>query len=326
MKRASDVMTRTIAGVPPQTSVAQVASMMRDLNIGDVLVLEDGKLRGIVTDRDLTIHVLTNGAKSDAPVERYMTTDVVTGAPDWTLEHVADVMGKNQIRRLPIVEHDQVMGIVSLGDVAVHTSKRDTVATSLKNISEVTRTNFNMATPLTKFFALAIPVALGAAVLLFANTKSGKRVRRQIESSDLGDQARAIMNDAVRALQDPKTRQAALDALESTGVPERTRQLIQNSTHTLQDPRTRQAALDAFESTGLPEKTRQLLQDSTRVLQDSQSRAGTAARERVMQFADDTRHQARHLQKQMNSQKQDSLQKQVMRRFQKPKPKRFIFA
>jgi CBS domain-containing protein len=294
MKRAYDVMTRALAAVPPKTPVAQVASMMRDLNIGDVLVLEDGKLRGIVTDRDLTINVLTNGAKSDAPIERYMTTDVVTGSPDWSLEQVADVMGKNQIRRLPIVEEEQVVGIVSLGDVALHTPKRDTVANSLKNISDSARARFDLATPMTKFAAIAIPIALGAVVLVAANTKSGKRVRQQIQSGEASEQARAAINDAVKTLQDPKTRQAALDALEATGLPDRTRQLIQ---------------------------------ESTRALQDAQSRAVPAARDRVMQFADDTqqltRRQAKQLQKQINNQ---DLPQELTRRFQKQKPKRFIFA
>lgn len=294
MKRAYDVMTRALAAVPPNTPVAQVASMMRDLNIGDVLVLEDGKLRGIVTDRDLTINVLTNGAKSDAPVERYMTTDVVTGAPDWSLEQIADVMGKNQIRRLPIVEEEQVVGIVSLGDVALHTPKRDTVANSLKNISDSARARFNLATPLTKFATIAIPIALGAVVLVAANTKSGKRVRQQIQSGEASEQVRAAINEAVKTLQDPRTRQAALDALESTGLPDRTRQLIQ---------------------------------ESTRVLQETQSRAVPAARERVMEFADDTqemtRRQAKQMQKQINEQQ---LPKELTRRFQKQKPRRFIFA
>jgi len=279
--KAYDVMTRALASVPPQTPVAKVASMMRDLNIGDVLVMDEGKLRGIVTDRDLTINVLTNGAKSDAPVERYMSTDVVTGAPDWSLAQVADVMGKHQIRRLPIVENDNVIGIVSLGDVALHTAQRETVAKSLKNISEVTRSAFDTATPLTKFVSIAIPVALGAAVLIFANTKSGQRVRKQIEATDFAEQTRGFLNETAHALQDPKTRQAALNALAATG---------------------------------LPDKTREVLQDSLQSLQDSQSRAGTATRERVMQFADDTRRQAQH------------LPKQVTRRFQKQKPKRFLFA
>jgi len=353
MKRAYDIMTDSIASVSPQTPVSEVASIMRDLNIGDVLVLENQELRGIVTDRDLTINVLTNGAKSDAPIEYYMTTDVITGEADWSLEKVAEVMGNYQIRRLPIVENNRVVGIVSLGDLAVHLPKRDTVATSLKNISEVTRTNFKTATPLTKFVTIAIPVALGAGVLIFANSQSGKRVRRQLQTGELGDQARAIVIAAVVALQDPKTRQAALDALESTGLPKRTRKLIKDSTRTLQDPKTRQAALDAlestglpkrtrqfvqdsaqtlqdpktrqaamdrFEETGLPDKTRQLLEESTRALQDAQARATTATRERVMQFAEDAQQQARHMKKQVH------LPTQVTRRLQKQKPKRFLFA
>jgi CBS domain-containing protein len=359
MKRAYDIMTDSIASVSPQTPVSQVASMMRDLNIGDVLVLENQELRGIVTDRDLTINVLTNGAKSDAPVEQYMSTNVITGEADWSLEKIADVMGNYQIRRLPIVENERVVGIVSLGDLALHLPKRDTVADSLKNISEVTRTNFRTASPLTKFATIAIPVALGAGVLLWAgNSKSGKRVRKQLETGELGNQARAIVMAAVVALQDPKTRQAALDALESTGLPTKTRKLIKESTRTLQDPKTRQAALEALESTGvpkrtrqfvkdsaqtlqdpktrqaamdridetgLPDKTRQLLEESTRVLSDAQARATTATRERVMQFADtaqqlaeDAQHQARHMQKQVH------LPKQLARRLQKQKPKRFF--
>jgi len=291
MLRAYDVMTRAVATATPQTPVSQVASMMRDLNIGDVLVLQDGKLQGIVTDRDLTIHVLTNGANANAPVERYMSKDVVTGAPDWSLEQVANVMGEHQIRRLPIVQDDSVIGIVSLGDVAVHTSKRETVADSLKNISEVTRTRFDHASPLTKILGLAIPVALTAAVLLYANSNSGKRVRKQLSESDLADQARAVVNDAVHALQDPRTRQAAFDALENTGLPEKTRQVIQEGVRSLQ---------------GSQQRANQVTQNA--------SREGARASEFAMHLAEQARHQAQQ------------LPHEVTQRFQKSKPKRFIFA
>lgn len=275
MLRAYDLMTRSVASATPKTPVSQVASLMRDLNIGDVLVIEEGKLRGIVTDRDLAIHVLTNGATSSSPVEKYMSTDVVTGAPDWSIEQMADVMGKHQVRRLPIVQDDTVVGIVSLGDLAVHAPKRETVGKSLKNISEATRTRFRQSSPLGKFVAIAVPVALGAAVIAFANTKSGQQVRKQLSNSDLAEQARRAINDAIETLQNPHTRQAALDALESTGLPERTRHVIQESVRTIQDPHTR---------------------------------------ERAMHIADQTRHQAMNL--------PDSF----VRRFQKPKPKRFFFA
>jgi len=291
MLRAYDIMTRAVATATPTTPVSQVATMMRDLNIGDVLVLEDGKLRGIVTDRDLAIHVLTNGANSSAPVERYMTTDIVTGSPDWSLEHVANVMGEHQVRRLPIVQDDNVVGIVSLGDVAVHTAKQETVANSLKNISQVTRTRFNQASPMTKVIGLLVPIGVGAAVLLFANSKSGQRVRKQLQESDLADQARSVISDAVHALQDPKTRQAALDALEATGLPEKTRQVIQEGVHVLSSSQTR-----ANQLTG------------------DLSKEGAHMSERAMHLAEQARKQAQQ------------LPEEVTHRFQKPKSKRFIFA
>jgi CBS domain-containing protein len=283
MVRAYDVMTRAVASVTPQTPVSQVATMMRDLNIGDVLVVEEGKLRGIVTDRDLTINVLTNGANAKAPVEPYMSTDVVTGSPDWSLEQVAQVMGERQIRRLPIVQGENVIGIVSLGDVAIHTPKRATAGDSLKNISESTRTRFSKAQPLTKVLTIAIPVAFAAGALLLANTNSGKRVRQQLSDSELAEQARNAVNDAVRALQDPKTRQAALDA---------------------------------FEATGLPEKTRVVMQDSVRALQHS----GARANQIVNDWSQDGAARANQLAAQAQHVPDD-----IVHRFQKPKPKRFIF-
>lgn len=322
MLHAYDVMNRSVATATPQTPVSQVAIMMRDLNIGDILVVEDGKLRGIVTDRDLTIHVLTNGADTKAPVEKYMTTDVVTGAPDWSLEHVADVMGKYQVRRLPIVQQDNVVGIVSLGDVAIHTTKRDTVANSLKNISETTRANWKAARPLTKAIGVLVPIGIGLAVVMFATSKQGKRMRQQLQESDLAEQAREVINDAVYALQDPRTRQAALEALAATGLPDKTRQLVQDSMHLLQDSQKRV-------SDGASEYVSQFADDTRNQAQqfatDARKQAQHLAkdtRKQALKFAENTRKNAENTAQQYAAQ----LPKAVKRRFQKNKPRRFFFA
>jgi len=309
-------MTRAIATATPSTPVSQVATMMRDLNIGDVLVLEDGKLRGIVTDRDLTINVLTNGANSSAPVENYMTTNIVTGSPDWSLEQVASVMGEHQIRRLPIVQDDNVIGIVSLGDVAVHTSKRDTVADSLKNISDTTRTRFGTARPMTKVIGLLVPIGIGAAVLLFANSKSGRRVRKQIQESDLADQARSVISEAVHVLQDPKTRQAALDALEATGLPERTRQVIQEGVHVVSSSKARADQLTgdlSKEGAHASERATHLVEQTRKQVEELPHEVNHATGG-AMHLAKKARKQAQH------------LPHEVTHRFQKSKSKRFIFA
>jgi hypothetical protein len=90
---------------------------------------------------------------------------------------------------------------------------------------------------------------LGAAVLVLANTQPGKQVRRQIENSELADQTRQAINDAIAALQDPKTREAALDALNPMGIPEKTGHLLHDGVRTLQDSRTRERAMQLADQT-----------------------------------------------------------------------------
>ena len=139
MAKAFEVMTRSLATCAPDARLNDVAALMRDRKIGSVLILKDGELQGIVTDRDLVIQAFTG--KDDplqSQVNKYMSAPVVTGEADWNLERVSEVMAKHQIRRLPIMEGGQLTGIVSLGDVALHEGKQKVVAKSLQAISEPT--------------------------------------------------------------------------------------------------------------------------------------------------------------------------------------------
>src|SRR5512141_114496 len=105
MPRISEIMTNELATVPPDTTVADVAAIMRDRDIGDVLVVEDGKLRGIITDRDLALQVLAEDHDpQSATVEDFMNKNVITGDATWNLDRAAKTMAKYQVRRLPVVE------------------------------------------------------------------------------------------------------------------------------------------------------------------------------------------------------------------------------
>lgn len=108
---------------------------------------------------------------------------------------------------------------------------------------------FNASSNIAKILTIAIPVALGAAVLVLANTQPGKQVRRQIENSEIAEQTLQAINDAIAALQDPKTRQAALDALNPTSIPEKTGHLLQDGVRTIQDSRTRERAMQLADET-----------------------------------------------------------------------------
>ena len=198
MSKANEVMTRALATCAPDASVAHVAAMMRDRDIGNMLVVEDGRLRGIVTDRDLALQALTG--KDDplqTPISKFMSTKVVTGEAGWSLEQVAKIMAKQQIRRLPIVQDGQLVGIVSLGDVARYEDRKDVVTKSLRAIS--TPIGLSASGRSKRGRAL-----LGLALAAFATTAmawltwnhSGQALRRQMAKSELYHTARHAVSAA----------------------------------------------------------------------------------------------------------------------------------
>lgn len=137
MTKAFELMTRAPATCAPDARVSDVAAIMRERNIGAVIVLSDGKPHGIVTDRDLAMRALGGGEEFwRAPVSRCMSAPLITGAADWSIERVSDVMARHQVRRLPIVEDGQLTGIISLGDLARHAGRKQTAVNVLRAISQ----------------------------------------------------------------------------------------------------------------------------------------------------------------------------------------------
>ncbi len=135
--KARDIMAGGLITCSPDAPVDQVAKVMRDRDTGDVLITNDGKLLGIVTDRDIAVRVAAAGNDPrEEPVRRYMSKHMVTGQADWNLDRVAKAMSKHQIRRLPIVENGMLVGIISLGDLALRDKNKAKVAKSLRAISE----------------------------------------------------------------------------------------------------------------------------------------------------------------------------------------------
>ena len=189
MLKAFEVMSRPLATCAPEVNVTDVAAMMRDRDIGDVLIVEDGKLRGIVTDRDLTLQALTGqDDPRQTPVSKYMSSKVVTGEPTWDLTQVSSVMAKHQIRRLPIVQDNKLVGIISLGDVARYEDQTHVVAKSLQAISEPLGISSFERLGRSGAFATVAALALAAlATTAFAWltwNQSGQALRKQISDSE----------------------------------------------------------------------------------------------------------------------------------------------
>ncbi|MET8473054.1 CBS domain-containing protein [Streptomyces sp. NPDC006422] len=116
-----DVMTQGVTAVPPDTPLSQAAQRMRDENIGDVLVCEGDRLLGVITDRDIALRVVADGADPrviDAGM--VCTPDPLCVGPDEESEHAAALMRRHAVRRLPVVSGGVPVGVVSMGDLARH--------------------------------------------------------------------------------------------------------------------------------------------------------------------------------------------------------------
>lgn len=115
-----DIMTSELVTVEPQASVASVARLMRDEDVGTVLVTEDGQLKCLVSDRDLVVRAFAEGVDPDeTTVIQAASGDLVTIGPDASIDHAVELMREHSVRRLPVVEGDEAVGIIALGDLAI---------------------------------------------------------------------------------------------------------------------------------------------------------------------------------------------------------------
>lgn len=117
----ADVMTTNVIGLPTGASVSEAAELMRDNGIGDVIVLDDGRVKGVITDRDLAIRVLAEHREpANTTVADVCSADVVSVSPDAPVTEAVSLMRDRAVRRLPVISSDgQAQGMISIGDLAM---------------------------------------------------------------------------------------------------------------------------------------------------------------------------------------------------------------
>lgn len=204
MQKAYEVMTRALAICTPETSVSLVAAAMRDRDIGNILVVEDGKLCGIVTDRDLALKALS-GADDPltTPVSKFMSKRLVTGQTDWSLAQVAEVMADNQIRRLPILQEGRLVGIISLGDVALHAEQKEVVHHSLQAISAPAEISaLGRAKPAGAWLGFSFAALATLLLAWFTWGQSGRARLQQISKSEFYHQAQHAAKQALNSAEE----------------------------------------------------------------------------------------------------------------------------
>jgi CBS domain-containing protein len=123
-----EIMTQNPVTLEATDSLTAAARTMRDANIGDVVVVEQGRVRGILTDRDIVVRALAEGRDpGQTSVGDVCSRELTLLSPADAIEDAVAIMRKKAIRRLPVVEHDHPVGIVSLGDLAVERDPESTL-------------------------------------------------------------------------------------------------------------------------------------------------------------------------------------------------------
>lgn len=136
-----DVMTTQVAVVGPDNTVMDACKLMQIHNVGALPVCQqDGKVVGILTDRDIVVRNIANGGDpKTTPVRTIMTREVVCASPGMEVEEAAELMSQHKIRRLPVVQNDRLIGMVSIGDIATRYRFVSEAGEALSEISEPSR-------------------------------------------------------------------------------------------------------------------------------------------------------------------------------------------
>lgn len=135
--KVRELMTKNVESVTADTDIVMIARKMKELNVGSLPVVENDRLIGIITDRDIAIRVVAEGKNPQTEtVGAHLTPRPTTVTPDTDAAEAAKLMANEQIRRLPVVENDRLVGFLAIGDLAVEMEKDRVVGDTLEKISE----------------------------------------------------------------------------------------------------------------------------------------------------------------------------------------------
>jgi len=135
--KVKDIMTKDVSYVTVNSDITQVADIMKSLDVGAVPVCDENKNPvGVITDRDIVLRSVTGTNNTNQHVGNIMSKNIVSTSSDTDAHEAATLMAKHQIRRLPVVENNKIVGILSLGDLANANIHVDEAGEALSSISK----------------------------------------------------------------------------------------------------------------------------------------------------------------------------------------------
>jgi len=135
--KVRDVMTSSVDWVTPDTSVVEVAQLMKKDDVGSIPICKENRLIGMITDRDIVLKVVaTGGNTNNISAKDIMSTDVIFVSADQDVHEAANLMSEYQIRRLPVLEKGKLVGILAIGDLAIEKIHINEAGDALSDISQ----------------------------------------------------------------------------------------------------------------------------------------------------------------------------------------------
>lgn len=135
--RLSEIMTSGVVTAGAEASALEVARLMRDHRVGSVVIVDSaGKPVAMLTDRDLTLRVFAEAAEPATPALQHASRPLVCGDPEMELDEAAALMVQHRVRRLPVVRGEELVGIVSLDDIAVRSGNLEVAQKMTQDVIE----------------------------------------------------------------------------------------------------------------------------------------------------------------------------------------------
>jgi CBS domain-containing protein len=135
--RLSEIMTAGVVTAAAEATVLEVARLMRDHRVGSVVIVDPAeKPVAMLTDRDLTLRVFAEGAEPASPALQHASRPLVCGDPEMDLDEAAALMVQHRVRRLPVVRGEELVGIVTLDDIAVRTGNLEVAQKMTQDVIE----------------------------------------------------------------------------------------------------------------------------------------------------------------------------------------------
>lgn len=130
-----NLMSSNPVSVTSQQTLQEVAALMEQNDIGAIPVVENGQIRGLITDRDITLRATGQGLQANSLVSECMSGNLTVADVNMDIHEAAQMMAQKQIRRLPVIENEQLVGMLSIGDLATQNIYQNEAGQALSNIS-----------------------------------------------------------------------------------------------------------------------------------------------------------------------------------------------